>query len=86
MALLPILVKSPNAVKEATWSLYALSPRARANLIPILPLAADIVETTIDQWNAGRPDLRGTVSGIERDAQTADGSEISIFRPNEQTE
>lgn len=77
MTLLPIMVKSPNAVREAQWSLYALSPKARANVIPLLPLAAEIVETTINLTNAGRPDLRGTVSGIERTAQTASGGMTS---------
>ncbi len=77
MTLLPMMVKSPNAVREAQWSLYALSPRARANVIPLLPLAAEIVDTTITVYNAGRPDLRGTVSGIERTAQTASGEMMS---------
>ena len=74
MTLLPIMSKSPRAVQEAQWSLWALPPATRVRVAAVIPTAKDIVETTIHLWNTGRPDLRGTVSGIELTKQTSDGS------------
>lgn len=80
--LLPIMTKSPRAVQEAQWSLWALPPATRLRVAAVIPTAKEIVDTTISLWNTGRPDLRGTVSGVELSKQTSDGSLYEEDRDN----
>lgn len=84
VTLLPIMTKTPKAVGEAQWALYALTPATRVRVSAILPIAKEIVDTTITAWNTGRPDLRGTASGVSQDNQTQFGTPIAFEgEPNE---